>query len=113
MSFLLAQKTKLVQVLCALEVVFDLLGGAVDGAVVDAIDDVVGVHAVHGAANRLGSAKHLLHGAGELLGHGPGSHNPGGCNNVIHGDVAAVLDVLDLLAVPWRLLQGLDNKGSS
>ena len=75
---------------------FDLLGGAVDGAIVDAINDVVGVHPVHSAANRLSSAKHLLHGAGELLGHGPGSHNPGGRNNVIHGDVAAVLNVLDL-----------------
>ena len=71
MSFLLAQETKFVQVLCALEVVFDLLGGAVDGAVVDAINDVMGVHPVHSAAYRLGSAKHLLHGAGELLGHGP------------------------------------------
>ena len=50
---------------------FDLLGGTVDGAIVDAIDDVMGVHAVHGAANRLSSAKHLLHGAGELLSHGP------------------------------------------
>merc|ERR1719150_3146319 len=113
MSFLLAQETKFVQVLCALEVMFDLLGGAVDGAIVNAINDVMGVHPVHSAANRLGSAKHLLHGAGELLGHGPGSHNPGGCNNVIHSDVAAVLDVLHLLTVPWRLLQGLDNKGSS
>merc|ERR1719471_1582501 len=98
MSFLLAQGTKFLQVLCAQEVLFDLLGGAV----IDAIDDVVGVHAVHSAANRLSSAKHLLHGAGELLSHGPRSDNPGGRNNVIHGDVAAVLDVLDLLAVPWR-----------
>merc|ERR1719411_752705 len=113
MSLLLAQGTKFVQVLCALEVVFDLLGGAVDGTIVDAINDVVGVHAVHSAANGLGSAKHLFHGTGELLSHGPGSHNPGSRNNVIHGDVSAVLDVLDLLAVPWRLLQGLDNKRSS
>ena len=71
MSFLLTQGTKFVQVLCALGVVFDLLGGAVDGAIVDAINDVMGVHPVHSAANRLSSAKHLLHGAGELLGHGP------------------------------------------
>ena len=71
MSFLLTQETKLVQVLCALEVVFDLLGGAVDSAIVDAIDDVVGVHPVHSTANRLSSAKHLFHGAGELLSHGP------------------------------------------
>ena len=44
-------------------------------------------------------------------GHRPGPHNPGGVDDVIDGDVAVVLDVLDLLAVPWRLLQGLDDEG--
>merc|ERR1712088_1121457 len=29
------------------------------------------------------------------------------------GDVSAVLDVLHLLAVPWGLLQRLDDKGGS
>ena len=50
---------------------FDLLGGAVDGAIIDAINDVMRVHPVHSAANGLGSAKHLFHRARELLGHGP------------------------------------------
>merc|ERR1712037_1058526 len=45
-----------------------LLGGAVDGAVVDAIDDVMGVHPVHGASHGLGSTENLLHRTGELLG---------------------------------------------
>merc|ERR1711971_236112 len=34
-------------------------------------------------------------------------------DDVVHGDVAAMLDVLHLLAVPWRLLQGLDDQGGS
>ena len=38
-----------------------LLGGTLDGAVVDAIDDVMGRHAVNGAADRLGRTQHLLH----------------------------------------------------
>merc|ERR1719180_461777 len=47
------------------------------------------------------------------LGHGAGRHNTGGGNDVVHGDVAAVLDVLHLLPVPWRLLQSLDDQGGS
>merc|ERR1712061_879234 len=71
------------------------------------------IHPVHSAAHRLSGTKHLLHCPGEFLGHGSRRHYTGGGNDVIHGDVAAVLDVLDLLAVPWRLLQGLDDEGSS
>ena len=37
----------------------DLLRGAVDGAVVYSVDDVVGVLTVNSAANRLGGAEHL------------------------------------------------------
>ena len=85
--------------------------GAVDGSIVDSIDDIVGVLAVHGAAHRLGRAQHLLHGAGELLGHGPGPHHPRGVDDVVHGDVPGVLDVLDLLPVPRWLLEGLDDEG--
>lgn len=68
--------------------------------------------AVHGAADRLGGAENLLHYSGELAGHGAGPHDAGSVDDVIHGDVAAVLDVLDLLPVPWRLLEGLDDEGS-
>ena len=46
-----------------------------------------------------------------LPSHRPGSHNPGGGEDIVHGDVAVVLDVLHLLPVPGRLLQGLDDQG--
>ena len=50
----------------------------------------------------------------ELLpGHRPGAHDPGGGDDIVHGDVAVVLDVLHLLPVPGGLLQRLDDQGSS
>eukprot|EP00091_Calanus_sinicus_P004564 TRINITY_DN148_c0_g1_i11.p2 TRINITY_DN148_c0_g1~~TRINITY_DN148_c0_g1_i11.p2 ORF type:complete len:136 (+),score=34.65 TRINITY_DN148_c0_g1_i11:81-488(+) len=69
--------------------------------------------AVNSAADRLGGAEDLLHDAGELAGHRAGPHDAGGVDDIIHGDVPAVLDVLDLLPVPWRLLEGLDDEGGS
>jgi len=71
----------------------------------------MGSHTVNGASNGLGSTEDLLHDSGQLLGLGPGPHDSGGADDVVHGDVAVVLDVLDLLAVAWRLLQGLDDQG--
>ena len=53
----------------------------------------------------------LLHGAGELLGHAPGPHHPGGGDDVVHRDVTGVLDVLHLLPVPRGLLESLDDEG--
>ena len=38
---------------------------------------------------------------------------PGRVEDVIHGDVSVVLDVLHLLPVSVGLLQGLDQEGSS
>merc|ERR1740128_522024 len=90
----------------------DLLRGAVDGAIVDTIDDIVRVLTVHSAADRLCGAKNFLHGAGELLGHGPRPHDPGSGDNVLHGDVTGVLDVLHLLPVPRWLLERLDDQSS-
>ena len=45
-----------------------LLLGNLDGSIVDALDNVVGVLAVNGASDRLGRAEDLLDGAGERLG---------------------------------------------
>merc|ERR1719348_10354 len=87
--------------------------GTVNGSVVDSIDDVVGVLSVNSAADRLSCAEDLLHDSAELPGHGPGPHDSCSSDDIIHGDVAAMLDVLDLLSVPWGFLQGLDNEGSS
>ena len=42
---------------------------------------------------------------------GPFQYWPGGVEDVCHGDVAVVFDVLHLLAVTVRLLQGLDDQG--
>ena len=71
-----------------------------------------GKRTVNGAPDGLRGAEDLLHDSGELLGHRPGPHDPGGVDDVVHGDVAVVLDVLDLLAVARGLLQGLDDEGS-
>merc|ERR1719348_1546421 len=87
--------------------------GTVNGSVVDSIDDVVRVLSVNSAADRLSCAEDLLHDSAELPGHGPGPHDSCSGDDIIHGDVAAVLDVLDLLSVPWGFLEGLDNESSS
>ena len=90
----------------------NLGGGALNRPVIDTIDDVMRILSVDGAADRLGCAENLLDAAGELAGHRPGPHGAGGLVDVVHGDVSAVLDVLDLLPVPGGLLEGLDDEGS-
>lgn len=97
----------------------------------------MGGASVNGATDALGSAQNLLHGARQLAGHAAGAHRLGNGQHVVVGDVAAVLDwkrekerrqrglettcpwvewattltVLDLLAVPWGLLEGFDDQG--
>merc|ERR1719342_368499 len=46
------------------------------------------------------------------LGHGTRSHNSRSLDDIIHGDVSIVLDVLNLLSVPWGFLESFDNEGS-
>merc|ERR1719361_1988286 len=83
----------------------------IDLPVIDLINHVVRIHSVHGAPHGLGGPQDLLHHSGELLGHGPGPHDPGRVDDVVQADVTAVLDVLHLLPVPGRLLQRLDDEG--
>ena len=83
------------------------------GPLIDLINDIMRSLAVNSAADRLSSPQDLLDDPAELPGHGPGPHHTGGLVDVVHGDVAAVLDVLHLLPVPGRLLQGLDDQGGS
>ena len=71
------------------------------------------IHAINSASNRLGGSKDLLHAAGELTGHGARTHHSGGVDDVVHGDIAVVLDVLHFLPVPGGFLQGLDDEGGS
>merc|ERR1711936_1168617 len=63
--------------------------------IIDTIDDVVRILTIDSAADRLGCAEDLLDAPGELAGHGSGPHDTGGINNVVHSNVAGVLDVLD------------------
>lgn len=65
----------------------------------------MGILSVHGATNRLGRAQDLLHHTGEILGHRSRPHNTGGVDDVVHGDIAVVLDVLDFLTVTGRFLR--------
>merc|ERR1711992_326613 len=88
-----------------------LLGWALDVSAVDVVDDVVRCTAIDCASNGLGGSQDLLHDARELLGLGAGPHGAGGVDDVVHRDVAVVLDVLHLLPVPGGLLQGLDDQG--
>merc|ERR1719422_452443 len=90
-----------------------LLGGTIDFPSIDLIDHIMRILSVNSAPNRLCCPKNLLHDSGELLGHGARPHDAGSGNDVINGNVPAVLDVLNLLSVPWRLLQGLDDQGGS
>ncbi len=49
----------------------------------------------------------------QLAGHTARAHGAGNLDNLIEGNVAVVLDVLDLLSVTGRLLQSLDDQRSS
>lgn len=69
--------------------------------------------AIDRAANAVGRTQHFLAGTGQFAGHRAGSHHPGNADHFIEGDVAIVLDVLDLLAIAWRFLQGLHDQGGS
>ena len=71
------------------------------------------IHAINSASDRLSCAQDLLHAAAELLAHGPGPHDTSSLDDVVHGDVAVVLDVLHLLPVPGRFLESLDDEGGS
>ena len=56
----------------------------------------MGSASVDGTSDRLGGSQDLLHHTRQLLRLGPGPHDLGGIDDVVHGDVAVVFDVLDL-----------------
>ena len=62
---------------------------------------------VDGAADGLRGAEDLLHDAGEVPRVGARPHDARRVDDVVHRDVAVVPDVLHLLAVTGRLLEGL------
>ena len=68
-------------------------------------------HTVNGTSDRLSCSEDLFDDSRQFLGHGPGPHDAGSIQDVIHGDVTVVFDVFDLLTITWGLFQGLDDQG--
>jgi hypothetical protein len=80
-------------------------------ASLDVVRDILGAAAIDLAADGESSTEDLEDNTLERLGHGAVLHLAGDLNNVIEGDGLGVLDVLLLLAVTRRLLEGLDDQG--
>ena len=74
------------------------------------VGDVLGAAAVNLAASAESSSKDLLDGALEVLRHGLEPHGAGDVDDFIEGNALGVLDILLLLAVSGRLLEGLDDE---
>mmetsp|Transcript_8710 Transcript_8710/g.12824 ORF Transcript_8710/g.12824 Transcript_8710/m.12824 type:complete len:203 (+) Transcript_8710:614-1222(+) len=87
-----------------------LLLGAVELVVVDGGLQGSGLHALDGAADGVAGAEDLLHGALELLREGLVAHLSDDLEELGLGQVARVLDVLDLLSVTEGLLELLDDQ---
>ena len=73
---------------------------------------ILWIFPIYGAPNRHARAEDLLDGPTKILRHGSGTHNPRDLNHVVKRDVARVFDVLHLLSVTLRLLEGLDDESS-
>lgn len=78
----------------------------------DVVNDVMGRTSIDGASNTVRCSEHFLYGAFQLASHRTGTHHFGNAEHVVECNVAVVFDVLHLLSVAWRLLQGLDNERS-
>lgn len=84
-----------------------------DLASLDFVGDVLRAASVNLAASAEGSSEDLKDGTLEVLGHGLEAHGTGDADDLLKRNALGVLDVLLLLAVPGRLLKGLDDEGRS
>lgn len=75
------------------------------------ITDILWTSSINLAPDTESSSENLLNRTLQLLCERLESHGPGNIDNLIQCDRLAVLDVLLLLSVPRRLLEGLDNEG--
>jgi hypothetical protein len=82
-------------------------------ASLDVVADVLGAAAIDLAADGESSTEDLKDGTLELLGERASAHLAGNLNNLVKGNGLGVLDVLLLLAVTRRLLEGLNDEGGS
>ena len=90
-----------------------LVIGDLDLAGLDVVGDGLGTAAVNLATGGEGSSEDLENGTLQVLGHGLEAHGLGDGDDLIERNGLGVLDVLLLLAVPGRLLEGLDDEGRS
>lgn len=65
---------------------------------------------VHLATNTLASTENLLHRAGESATERLVAHRPRDLDNLVNRNVAAVRDILRLLAVTQGLFESLDDQ---
>ena len=79
----------------------------------DVVRDILGAAAVNLAASAEGSSEDLKGGTLQVLGHGLEAHGTGNADDLIKRNALGVLDVLLLLTVSGRLLEGLDDEGRS
>lgn len=79
-------------------------------AVVNALDDGLRGLAINLAADTVGGTQDLLDGSLQLLGERLVAHSAGNLDDLVETDRLVVLDVLLLLAVTRRLLEGLDDE---
>lgn len=71
------------------------------------------VLAVDGASNGVSGSEQFSADTGQVLSHGSFSHDSGGAQDIVPGDVTVVFDVLDLLSVPWWFFQSFDQQRRS
>lgn len=86
-------------------------GLTVNLASLDVIGDILRAAAIDLAADRESSTEDLKDGTLELLGKRALTHLASDLNDLVQRNGLGVLDVLLLLAVTRRLLEGLDDKG--
>lgn len=79
----------------------------------DVVRDILGAAAVNLAASAEGGSENLKGGTLQVLGHGLEAHGTGNVDDLIKRNALGVLDVLLLLTVSGRLLEGLDDEGRS
>lgn len=86
-------------------------GHTVDLASLDVVGDVLGAATIDLATDRESGTEDLKDGTLELLSKRAVAHLAGDLDDLVQRDGLAVLDVLLLLAVTGRLLEGLDDQG--
>jgi hypothetical protein len=91
----------------------DLLLRDLNLARLDVIGDVLGAATVNLATSAKSGSENLLNGTLQILGHRLEPHGAGNVDDLLKGNTLGVLDVLLLLAVTRRLLEGLDDERRS